>query len=95
MHNQASAFARVRQHEYMKGGKPWRKTRHEIDHAGLELVLRDVAPDSRILRAQLRDLVGYLAARRNSEAPTLPDNLPTWEELDDRLELAGVRSWPY
>lgn len=68
------------------------RTRTEVDHAGLELMLRDVEPLPR-RRAVLRDLVAWLATPvKHRPAIELPEGLSTEAELED-IWSGFIRRW--
>lgn len=76
------------------GKKEWYQKRRQLDHAGLELTLRDEVPE-RWARNQVRDLVVLLAATANGEHVEVHPRkgLDTPKRIEQAWRRLGVRAW--
>jgi hypothetical protein len=83
VHRLCSQFARTVQIIVGDDKKQTYQTKREIDHGGLEAVLRDTEP-AQWRRNLVRDLVAWLISRKkHSPKIELPEGLQTWEEIDE------------
>ena len=69
----------------------WLQTQRVVDHAGLELYLRDVDPRP-WARNILRELVSYIGEK--SPTVEVDPKLDTPGKIRSRLARLGVRRWP-
>ena len=90
----AGAFAVPVQLEEGEGAKRWLRTRSYLDHAGVEMVLRDVVP-RRWQRNLVRELVCWVRECESHERtaePELVEGLEDWDAVADRWSRR-VRAW--
>jgi len=85
----ASQFARTVQTLTCDEKKQWYVTRREIDHGGLEAMLRDMVPATEERNA-VRDLIAQVALEKRPSIE-MPEGMETQEEIDAAWERLGVR----
>ena len=93
VYSQASEFGPIVQLREGDEKKVWFRTRRLIDHAGLELMLRDVEPTG-WRRNTLRGLVAWTSAcvHGRTSDPRLVEGLETWESIEERWSQL-IRRW--
>ena len=89
IHSIAAQFARTVQVLEGDGTKQWHATRKELDHGGLEAMLRDMVP-STAERNTVRDLIAWLCLEKRPPVE-LPEGLETQDEIDAAWERLDVR----